>query len=94
MPDNPYEISLDELTRSTGHAPGEPTIEVEQEMEIPHDLPLRVTPMSPASEIAAIGQMAQSRPSRRPAARWAALTWLSLIALSVLFALAAQLGLL
>jgi len=57
MEPNPYRISEAALRRSTGHAPEQPLIEEQAELDVPHDLPLRITPMSPASEIAALGQI-------------------------------------
>jgi hypothetical protein len=73
VPDNPYRLTESQLQASTGHAPGQELIESEPEVDIPHDLPLRVTPMSPVSEIYAYGQLTQARPSRRGLARGAAL---------------------
>jgi len=78
MADNPYRMSLDELRATTGHAPGQQLVEIEPEVEVPHDLPLRVTPMSPVSEIAAFGQLSRARPTRRPAAVAAAVFLLAL----------------
>jgi hypothetical protein len=83
--DNPYRISLDALQASTGHAHGQSLVESEPEVEVPHDLPLRVTPMSPVSEIAAYGQLTQARPSRRGLARGTALAFLALVAGSLLW---------
>ena len=88
MADNPYRMSLDDLARSTGHAPGAPTHEVEPEVDVPPALPLRVTPRSPVSEIAAFGQLAQARPSRRRTARVTAVVVLGLVALPFLVDLA------
>lgn len=80
MSDNPYRLSEAELRRSTGHAPGQPLVETEPELTVPHELPLRVTPMSPASEIAALGQLSRARPSQRRTAKLFALLMLALTA--------------
>lgn len=54
---NPYRMTLGELADSTGHAPGEELVEIEPEVEQHYQPPMRVTPMSPVSEIQALGQM-------------------------------------
>ena len=77
MSDTPYRMSLGDLQRSTGHAPGEPLVEIEPEVEQHYEPPIRVTPMSPASEIRALGQIDPSIPGRRTAARAAALLLLT-----------------
>lgn len=92
MPVNPYRISEAELRRSTGHAEGQPLVETRDEVTVPHDLPIRVSPMSPASEIAALGQLTRARPGRRRAARLAALVLLTLTAAALLYNVVLTLG--
>ena len=87
MAENPYQVSLGELARSTGHAPDQQVIETEAELEVPHALPIRVTPMSPASEIAAFGQLSNARPSRKRQARFAAAFLLLMIVPGVVYGL-------
>ena len=77
MAQNPYRMSLRDLERSTGHAQGGPTVEIEPELEVPHELPIRVTPMSPVTEIQAFGQLTQARPERRRLSRVVALVFLA-----------------
>lgn len=84
---NPFRMSLDELARSTGHAPGEPLVETEPEVELHYEPPLRVTPMSPASEIAALGQLTEARQGRKGLARAAALLLLVPFAAAVVYQL-------
>ena len=74
---NPFRISLRDLERSTGHAPGERLVETEPEVDVPHELPMRITPMSPVSEMQAIGQLTQARPGRRGIGRVVALVFLA-----------------
>ena len=83
MSDNPYRLTEAELRRSTGHAPGQELVESEPELAVPHDLPLRVTPMSPATEIQALGQLTTSRGPRRRAARVVAVGFLGFLAVSL-----------
>lgn len=83
-------MTLDDLANSTGHAPGEATVEIQPELELPHDLPLRVTPMSPVSEIAAIGQLARAPRNRRALARRVAILWLALICLPLFWSVLAR----
>ena len=87
MADNPYQVSLSDLARSTGHGPEQQLIETEAEPEVPHALPIRATPMSPASEIAAFGQLANARPSRKRQARFAAVFLLLLFVPGLLYGL-------
>lgn len=86
-------MSLHDLERSTGHAPGEELVEVEPEVER-HWVPaLRVTPMSPVSEMQAYGQIDTSIPGvRGRLARGAALVLLAAIVLTVLWRLVSLLG--
>jgi hypothetical protein len=81
-------MSLRELERSTGHAPGGPLVEIEPEVEHHYEPPMRVTPMSPATEIQALGQIDPSIPGRRGAARVAALVLLTPLVLTLLWQLA------
>jgi hypothetical protein len=85
-------MTLAELAESTGHAPGEPLVEIEPEVEQHYTPPIRVTPMSPASEIAAFGQLTNARPERKGLARGAALFLLAPIALALLFEVARALS--
>jgi hypothetical protein len=80
-----FKMSLRDLERSTGHAPGEELVEIEPEVEQHYEPALRVTPMSPVSEMQAYGQIDPSIPGRRgTAARVAALVLLVPLALTVL----------
>lgn len=72
-PANPYRLWMDELERSTGHAPGEPLVETEPELESHYEPPVRVTPMSPVTEIQALGQLTNAGPGMRGKARLGAL---------------------
>ena len=60
-----FRMTLRDLERSTGHAPGEATVETEPEVEHHWEPPLRVTPMSPVSELQAYGQIDPRIPGRR-----------------------------
>ena len=83
-----FRISLRDLERSTGHAPGEPLVETEPEVEHHWEPPLRVTPMSPVSEMQAYGQIDPSIPGvRGRMARLASLALLAPIVLTVLWRL-------
>lgn len=78
-------MSLRDLERSTGHAPGEELVEIEPEVEQHYEPAMRVTPMSPVSEIQAYGQIDPTIPGRRgSAARVAALILLAGFGLGVL----------
>jgi hypothetical protein len=88
MAQSPYEISEEELRRSTGHAPGQPLTEMEPEAEVAHELPLRVTPMSPVTEIQALGQISGARLEAKGKARVASLVLLALIAIPLVMQLA------
>lgn len=82
-------MSLRDLERSTGHAPGDELVEIEPEVEHHYEPALRVTPMSPVSEMQAYGQIDPSIPGHRGrAARVAGLVLLVPIVLSVLWQLA------
>jgi hypothetical protein len=78
-------MSLRDLERSTGHAPGEELVEIEPEVEQHYEPALRVTPMSPVSEMQAYGQIDPTIPGRRgTAARVTAVVLLAPILLVVL----------
>lgn len=79
-------MSLRDLERSTGRAPGEATVEIEPEVEHHWEPRPRVTPMSPVSEIEAYGQIDPRIPGRRgTAARVAAWVLLAPLLLFVLW---------
>ncbi len=80
-------MTLAELAESTGHAPGADLVEIETEIEHHYEPPIRVTPMSPASEIAALGQLTNARPERKGLARGAALVLLTPLVISLLYQL-------
>jgi hypothetical protein len=81
-----FRIGLRDLERSTGRAPGAPTVEVEPLVEPLWEPAMRVTPMSPVSEIQAYGQIDGRIPGRRgTAARVAAWALLVPVLLTVLW---------
>jgi hypothetical protein len=84
-PANPYKLSMDELEHSTGHAPGEPLVEIEPEVEHHYEPPIRVTPMSPVTEIQALGQMTNASPEMKSRARLGALLLLVPFVVGVVF---------
>jgi hypothetical protein len=89
--DDKYKLTEAELMASTGHAPGQELVEVEPEVEQHYEPPMRVTPMSPVSEIQALGQLTQARPSRKKWARAAAVLWLAPLLAFTLWSAVSQL---
>jgi hypothetical protein len=88
--DDRYKLTEAELLASTGHAPGQELTEIEPELEQHYEPPMRVTPMSPVTEIQALGQLTQARPERKKWARAAALVFLAPILLLVVMGVWSQ----
>jgi hypothetical protein len=87
---NRFRVTLADLERSTGHAPGEELVEIEPEVEHHYEPPMRVTPMSPASEVQALGQLTWAAPERKRWARAAALLWLVPLVLLIVWGAVSQ----